>query len=414
NPALAALRPESPSNSEDGSNIPFNRMEFRSNNEGKIIFDKDALAFINRLLPRIHIPTWIQRALPILGKASFGSLKADKWRNLFTVQLPLILPVYWATGRPVARSLFRNFAHLVSMVKLALKRSINLETVEMYRKHTLEYLQSCRLLFPNVNLAPNHHMSIHLTEGMENMGPSRSKLKITFLTNFCRLANLQAVLSAPERFPADLQPYLRQLKSLFEESLCEDKIIPKSRQGFLDSSALKVLIRRLNKLFPCPTGATWITSNAWDKKREAESAKFLSVTSRIENLSTCEINKVNFSTYRENPSNSVIVLRANCAPQYGIIEQIFRHTRILGNGTSAANTWLAVQPLLPCNFPNPFAGQPDFELNVELRTFQTNTDTLYVNHPTEVLAHCSFIKYKPSEILPSIKKECIAVVSLER
>jgi hypothetical protein len=198
NPALAALRPESPSDSEDGSDIPFNRMEFRSNessdnsfspfltddgwgtgpwvrpSEGKIIFDKDALAFINRLLPRIRIPTWIQRALPILGKASFGSLKADEWRNLFTVQLPLILPVYWATGGPVARSLFRNFAHLVSMVKLALKRSINLETVEMYRKHTLEYLQSCRLLFPDVNLAPNHHMSIHLAEGMENMGPSRS------------------------------------------------------------------------------------------------------------------------------------------------------------------------------------------------------------------------------------------------
>lgn len=109
--------------------MQFNRMEFRStessNNsfsphldaegwdtgpwtpppEDKIILDGVALDFVNKLLPRIRMLTLIKRAPPVLGKSSFGSLKADEWRNLFTIQLPLILPVYWAAGGPTARFL---------------------------------------------------------------------------------------------------------------------------------------------------------------------------------------------------------------------------------------------------------------------------------------------------------------------
>ncbi|KNZ55006.1 hypothetical protein VP01_2797g2 [Puccinia sorghi] len=461
NPTVNDSPTDSESDDDDGSGISFGRMEFRSTessdnsfspflqaegwgtgpwtppSEGKIILDKDALAFINKLLPRIRIPTWIKRALPVLGKASFGSLKADEWRNLFTIQLPLILPVYWATGGPQARSLFRNFAHLVSMVKLALKRSMTSERVEKYRHHTLAYLKSCLLLFPDVGLAPNHHMSIHLADCLDKFGPSRAwwsfsmerlmgkilkaahnnrlgQLEITFLTNFCRVGNLRSVLSAPTNFPPDLVPFIRQLQAFHDPIHEEKELIPKSRHSSLPSSALKILINRLNELFPCPTGAPWISSDSWSKMGKSQAAKFLSVTSRIENLSSCVINEVNFSTYEENPSNSVIALQDDCAPQYGIIEQIFRHRRTQGDKTSRADTWLVVQPLLPCNFSNPFAGLLDFDLKVELRSFQVNSDTLYINHIKEIFCHCAWIKYNPCEILPKIKKEYMAVVTLDR
>lgn len=66
--------------------------------DSKIIFDGKLLQKINLMLKRIHIPTWIKQAIPVLGKASFGRLKADEWRNLFTVQLPLLLPHLWGDG----------------------------------------------------------------------------------------------------------------------------------------------------------------------------------------------------------------------------------------------------------------------------------------------------------------------------
>lgn len=45
----------------------------------EVILDLHALSFINKMLPRVRIPTWIKRAVPVLGKASFGRLKADEW-----------------------------------------------------------------------------------------------------------------------------------------------------------------------------------------------------------------------------------------------------------------------------------------------------------------------------------------------
>ncbi|KNZ55123.1 hypothetical protein VP01_275g6 [Puccinia sorghi] len=307
--------------------------------EDKIILDGVALDFVNKLLPRIRMLTLIKRAPPVLGKSSFGSLKADEWRNLFTIQLPLILPVYWAAGGPTARFLSSK-----------------------YREHCLEYLNSCLVLFPDVTLAPNHHMSIHLADCLEKFGPSRAwwsfamerlmgsilkashnnrlglsfphfYLEETFLTNYSRLGNLDALLSTPERFPAQLRPFLNQLQGFHNPPVSAEPRTP---------------------------------ATAWS---------------------------------------------LFCAPQYGIIKEIFTHQRTLGDGTSVADTWLLIQPLQPCQFSSPFAGLAKFNLQVELRTI--HGEMLYVNHTKDVLAHCAWIKYKASKILPSINKECLAIVSLD-
>ncbi|KAA1091765.1 hypothetical protein PGT21_000502 [Puccinia graminis f. sp. tritici] len=93
------------------------------------------------------------------------------------------------------------------------------------------------------------------------------QLEITFLTNFCRIGNLQALLSASEKFPADLTPLINQLKAFHDQIHVEAETIPKSRQGSLVSRA-EILVKRLNDLFPCPTGATWLSSNAWSHKEK--------------------------------------------------------------------------------------------------------------------------------------------------
>ncbi|KNZ44149.1 hypothetical protein VP01_9465g1 [Puccinia sorghi] len=38
---------------------------------GKIVFDRTSLLHINEHLKQVHLPNWIKRALPVLGKALF-------------------------------------------------------------------------------------------------------------------------------------------------------------------------------------------------------------------------------------------------------------------------------------------------------------------------------------------------------
>lgn len=139
-----------------------------------VIFDHKMLQRINSLLARIHIPTWIKRAIPVIGKASFGKLKADEWRNLFTIQLPLTLIPLWS-GRDLSKTaLLKNFCHLVSLVNLCLKRTMNAHQILRYSHHVEEYLRSSVKLFQHCGLAPNHHMAIHLADFLDRFGPVRS------------------------------------------------------------------------------------------------------------------------------------------------------------------------------------------------------------------------------------------------
>jgi hypothetical protein len=140
----------------------------------EVIIDGSMLEKINSLLPRVNIPSWIKRAIPILGKASFGKIKADEWRNLFSIQLPLILIPLWAGKDQIKLSLLQNFCDLVLLVNLALKRSISTDQFERYRSHIHDYLKGSLALYTHCSLAPNHHMAIHLSDCLERFGPVRS------------------------------------------------------------------------------------------------------------------------------------------------------------------------------------------------------------------------------------------------
>lgn len=143
----------------------------------RIEFDKSMLAKINDIMKRISIPTWIRRGIPYLGKASFGKLKADEWRTLMTIQLPLILVPMWSStihDTQFKSSLLKNFAHLVSLTNLELKRTMTAERIKLFRHHTHFYLESSLVLFPHCSLATNHHIITHLAVCLEKFGPVRA------------------------------------------------------------------------------------------------------------------------------------------------------------------------------------------------------------------------------------------------
>lgn len=166
------------SSSSDYDFNPFNdsgwKGEWHAPPLDDIIFNASILRYINTILPKIHTPTWIKRPIPVLGKASFGKLKADEWRSLITIQLPLILIPFWSGKDHIKKSLLKNFVHLVSLINLGLKRVMNDLHIKGYRYHIRSYLESSILMFQHCKLAPNHHMSVHLSDCLERFGPVRA------------------------------------------------------------------------------------------------------------------------------------------------------------------------------------------------------------------------------------------------
>jgi hypothetical protein len=66
-------------------------------------------------LAAVTVPSWLERPPTNLGEKRHGKLKADTWRILFTVFLPLILPELWHDASTESRSklLLENFHFLV-------------------------------------------------------------------------------------------------------------------------------------------------------------------------------------------------------------------------------------------------------------------------------------------------------------
>ncbi|PLW33130.1 hypothetical protein PCASD_17572 [Puccinia coronata f. sp. avenae] len=478
-------RPASPSPEEFNEAMPFGEMFFGSDTDpsdadfvlgqdwggdwippstGKVILDKEALSFINRRLKQLHIPSWIGRAIPVLGKASFGRLKADEWRNLFTIQLPLILPALWQDDDPANQSLLHNFAHLVSFITLALKRTMNMERVNQYRHHLQEYMKSSVLLFPDSPVAPNHHMAFHLADCLDKYGPCRAwwafsmerlmgtvlkatsnnrlgesitlrhskckfvltlpvtsgQMEITCMSNFYRIGNLRALLDSPN-FPPALAPFIRQVKSLYDPIPFAPQTVTKNRIN-LDKHLFDALTARINELFPL-VNQTWVASDKWDKMKSRTAMKFTPLTSHILKIPNCVIDKIVFSSVKTNENNSVVALKPNThGVNFGIIQLIFQHSRVSPDKSTSTDTWLSITPLIPApsSVGQHYTQLESYPLGLKLRKIDKSRS--HIIHSTEILAHCAWTKYQSQDLsaknvqrLPEqTDDEYVVLVSLDR
>ncbi|PLW31340.1 hypothetical protein PCANC_19621 [Puccinia coronata f. sp. avenae] len=323
---------------------------------GQVILDKDALSAINQRFKKLHIPSWIGRAIPALGKALFGRLKANKWRNLFSIQLPLVLRAVWEDGDLANQLLLENFAHLVSFINIALKQTINKDLIDKYRYHLQEYMKSSMLLFPDSPVAPNHHMAFHLPDGLENLGPCRvwwsflmermmGQIEITCLTNFYRIGNIRALLDNP-KFPEAVTPFIREVKSLYNPIPFAPHTQTKNLLN-LDDRLFKGLIGWINELFPL-VDQTWISSDKWDGIRSRNPNMFAPLSSRVLKIPNLVNDGIVFSSVKTSENNCVVALKPNAnGINFGIINLIFQHSRITPTKEALKDTWLSIKPLIP-------------------------------------------------------------------
>jgi hypothetical protein len=116
----------------------------------------------------------LERPPTNLGEKTHGKLKADTWRILFTVFLPLILPELWHdTSTPESRlnSLLENLHYLVYCTNIVCSHTVTPDMPDLYTQLYHAYLRTSKQLFPHAPPRPNHHNAIHNADLVRFWGP---------------------------------------------------------------------------------------------------------------------------------------------------------------------------------------------------------------------------------------------------
>ena len=137
---------------------------------------------IRDVIRQTTTPSWLNSVPRNFGDAAAGTLKADVWRTMYTVYLPIALVSLWGEGTPhssmaEATRLHHILDHtmmLVSAVTLACKRTMTEARAAAYRACVAMWVADSKVIHPETKHRPNHHMAHHIYDFLLLFGPVRS------------------------------------------------------------------------------------------------------------------------------------------------------------------------------------------------------------------------------------------------
>ena len=137
------------------------------------ILNKSILTEVWEDMDATTLPSWIGRPPQLFGSTGQGKTKADQWRTICTVNLPITLIRLWGQKESSDEDvrLLNNFLALVIAVHWATMRSTSVKHQQVVQAHLTYYLKSLVELFGADVLTVNHHISLHLTECLRLFGP---------------------------------------------------------------------------------------------------------------------------------------------------------------------------------------------------------------------------------------------------
>jgi len=141
------------------------------------------------VLERIHTvirdtatPSWLGSVPSNFGEASAGTIKADEWRSMAGVYLPLALVSLWGEGSlhpsqknsSKLRAILDHTMMLFSATRLACLRTVTPARLSAYRECIQQYVRNLSRLHPGIGYRPIHHMAQHLDDFLILFGPVQS------------------------------------------------------------------------------------------------------------------------------------------------------------------------------------------------------------------------------------------------
>jgi hypothetical protein len=137
---------------------------------------------IRQVIGEMATPSWLSSVPRNFGDSAAGSLKADEWRTMTTIYLPIALISIWGQGTPhaspaIAESLRKALDHsmaLVSAVSLACLRTTTPDRMTAYRENILTWIANLQVIHPTAEHRVNEHMAVHIFDFLKLFGPVHS------------------------------------------------------------------------------------------------------------------------------------------------------------------------------------------------------------------------------------------------
>ncbi len=151
--------------------------------EDHTVIDVAALRHIQSVIRDTVTPSWISTVPSNYGEASAGSIKADEWRVLSTVFLPIALVTLWGDDEQAQsetshrQKLLDHTMALFQAVGIVCRYTMTVHRAETYRKLMKEWVDGLKKYHPHTRLhrsRPNIHASFHIYDFLLLFGPVRS------------------------------------------------------------------------------------------------------------------------------------------------------------------------------------------------------------------------------------------------
>jgi hypothetical protein len=134
------------------------------------------LGRIRDVIRDTSVPSWFGSVPKNFGDQAAGTVKADEWRSLITVYIPIALISLWGVGNAGSdlEVILDHTMDLVSAVYLACSRTMSSERALAYRSCIAQYVGVLKNAHPRFSLRPNHHAAFHIYDYLVLFGPVHS------------------------------------------------------------------------------------------------------------------------------------------------------------------------------------------------------------------------------------------------
>jgi hypothetical protein len=136
---------------------------------------------IHHVIKETATPSWVNSVPSNYGEHSAGTIKADEWRTLSTVHLPIALVTLWGEENgspPKEGSHFLNILDhtmaLFQAVSIVCRYTMNIERATKYRHFIKQWVDGLYKYHPHTmkhKRRPNVHASFHLYDFLLLFGP---------------------------------------------------------------------------------------------------------------------------------------------------------------------------------------------------------------------------------------------------
>ncbi|OCB91477.1 hypothetical protein A7U60_g1252 [Sanghuangporus baumii] len=154
---------------------------------------------IQHVISTTTAPSFVRPVPTNFGDPAAGKIKADEWRTLCTIHLPLALISYCFYSSDIRDAVFRQrFAEvidhtmdLVQAVAVLFKKSIGPNEIGKYRSHIGRYISRLQQVHPEANFVPNMHMAMHIADYLPLFGSIYSWWTFPFERLIGKLRDMQ-------------------------------------------------------------------------------------------------------------------------------------------------------------------------------------------------------------------------------